>query len=491
MRRFLPFSLLVLVSTACSTVDAPPALTQAQDSWFDSGAAAIQERVAHRPNYARAKNVILFLGDGMGISTVTATRIFDGQSRGERGEENFLSFERFPHTALVKTYNANQQVADSAGTASAINTGVKTRAGVFGISAEARRANCAEALAHAVPTLAEQAKARGMAVGVVTTARLTHATPGAVYAHTAERNWEADTDMPEDALEKGCRSIARQLVEFAPVGAARGGLDVALGGGYDKFGADLINAWQARFPNGIVVRTGEALDELKPAKTVQVLGLFSPSHMTYMQDRTPETAEPTLSQMTAKAIDILSRRGTGYYLMVEGGRIDHAHHEGTADKALREAQEFAHAIKVALDKVDLNDTLILVTADHSHVFTIAGYPARGNPILGLAMGNDHHGNPTGQPIMATDGKPYTTLGYHNGPGAVMGERPAPSLEPGARQQALVPTGSVFNNDVHLAETHGGEDVALYAAGPWSHLAAGVMEQHAIYHLMVHALGWDQ
>src|SRR5210317_272767 len=95
---------------------------------------------AHRPT----SNVILFLGDGMGMATITAARIFDGQSRGEPGEENILPFETFPNVALVKTYKTNQQVPDSAGTATAIHTGTKTRAGVINIGPQARRRNCEE-----------------------------------------------------------------------------------------------------------------------------------------------------------------------------------------------------------------------------------------------------------------------------------------------------------------------------------------------------------
>jgi len=111
-------------------------------------------------NQTGAKNVILFIGDGMGLSTVTATRIYDGQSRGLDGESNILPFENFPDVALVKTYNSNQQVPDSAGTASAIHTGVKTRAGVIDIGPGAHRTDCAEALAAQVLNPGELAVAR-------------------------------------------------------------------------------------------------------------------------------------------------------------------------------------------------------------------------------------------------------------------------------------------------------------------------------------------
>jgi len=485
----------LLGSTACtgpnaasdSGADVRGADVWGADDWYATGQATVATRLAEAPNRNRARNVILFVGDGLGVSTVTASRIYDGQSRGEPGEDNVLSFETFPYTALVKTYNTNQQVSDSAGTAAALNTGVKTRAGVLGISGAAHRQNCAEALAHSVPTLAEHAEARGKSTGIVTTTRLTHATPGAVYAHTPERDWESADDMPAEARALGCQSIARQFVEFS----AGDGIDVALGGGRGKFGPDLIRAWQARYPKAVYVEDRTALDAIDPAQTPKVLGLFAKSHLTYMMDRRNTSSEPTLSEMTAKAIDILSQNDKGYYLMVEGGRIDHGNHSGIAGKALTETQEFARAVRTALDKVNLDDTLILVTADHSHVLTMAGYPTRGNPILGVVKGNDMHGNPTGKPVLAHDGHPYTTLGYQNGPGAVMGERPMPDTRPDARQQALVPT--LYHSAGHseLSETHGGEDVPLYAAGPWSELARGVIEQNVIFHIMIHAFGWNE
>lgn len=438
-----------------------------------------------------ARNVILFIGDGMGVSTVTAARIYDGQSRGEPGEENLLSFEHFPNVALVKTYNSNQQVPDSAGTASAINTGVKTRAGMIGVGPEAHRGDCKEALAHILPNAAERFTAEGKSVGIVSTARITHATPAAVYGHLPERDWEADSNIPESERALGCNDFATQLIEFP--------FAVALGGGSAQFfgrdmegkrlkeASDLPAEWTAR-THGHYVSDASSLAAV-PHDGAPVLGLFSKSHMTYMLDRRPDSSEPTLSEMTATAIDRLSRNHNGYFLMVEGGRIDHGHHEGKAAYALSETQEFARAVQTALGKVDLSNTLILVTADHSHVFTIAGYPTRGNPILGLAMGNDKRGEPTGKPILAADGKPYTTLGYMNGPGATVdAPRSTPSSDPHDHQQALVPTGDIFNGTHNLSETHGGEDVPLYAIGPGSDQAHGVIEQNRIYDVMMQALG---
>lgn len=439
----------------------------------------------------QAKNVILFIGDGMGISTVTAARIYDGQSRGETGEENLLSFEHFPDVAFVKTYESNQQVPDSAGTATAMNTGVKTRAGVIGIGPAAHRGDCEEALANVVPNAAEDLARAGKAIGIVTTTRITHATPAAVYGHTPERDWEADSDIPAAERAAGCHDLAAQLANFP--------FTVALGGGTEEFfgkesggkridpAADLPRAWAARTGGHYV--TSNAAMMAQPEDGKPLLGLFSKSHLSFMLDRKPDTTQPTLSQMTVAAIERLKHNPKGFYLMVEGGRIDHGHHAGRAAYALSETQEFARAVKAALANVDLSNTLILVTADHSHVMTIAGYPTRGNPILGYVMGNDSRGDPTGKPDLAADGKPYTTLGYQNGPGAVEGARPVPSPDPKDPQQALVPTGDTFNGTHNLSETHAGEDVPLYATGPGAERAHGVIEQNRIFNIIMDALGY--
>ena len=456
--------------------------------------AAMPAMAEDAPAEPRAKNVILFIGDGMGISTITAARIYEAQKRGETGEENQLSFEKFDHLALVKTYNTNAQVPDSAGTATAMHSGVKTRIGVLGIGPDAEKGVCKDALAHPLPLLGEEVKARGLALGIVTTTRITHATPASVYSRSADRDWESDTNIPADQRADGCKDIALQLAEAQ--------FDVALGGGTamfygkDKGGrrgdpaADLPGAWAAK-NGGVVVKDAAALWSAPMDKPV--LGLFHPSHMSFMAERKPDSAEPTLTDMTAAAVARLKADPDGFYLMVEGGRIDHAHHAGQAGFALEEAVEFARAVQWAVDNTDPAETLIMVTADHSHVFTIAGYPKRGNDILGLVVppaGRGEDGGDGESPVMAIDGKPYTTLGYANGPGAIHkdedgdGEhaREVPQTGIAARQQALVPLGS---------ETHGGEDVALFATGPGASRVRGVIEQNLIYAIIRKALGWAE
>jgi alkaline phosphatase len=365
---------------------------------------------------------------------------------------------------------------------------------VLGIGPDAEKGVCKDARAHPLPLLGEEVKRRGLALGIVTTTRLTHATPASVITRSADRDWEADSNIPADQQGDGCKDIALQFAE--------GSFDVALGGGTGMFygkdkggrrseaAADLPAAWAAK--NGGVVVKNTA--ELRAAPMGNpVLGLFNPSHMGFMADRKPDSPEPTLTDMTAQAIARLSADPDGFYLMVEGGRIDHAHHAGQAGYALEEAVEFARAVQWAVDHTDPAETLIMVTADHSHVFTIAGYPQRGNDILGLVVppaGRGEDGGDGRSPLLAADGRPYTTLGYANGPGALYpdedgdGEhaRPLPQTGINARQQATVPLG---------AETHAGEDVALFATGPGAEKARGVIEQNVIYTIIRKALGWEE
>ena len=449
-----------------------------------NSASTVASEPAEAEAPAKAKNVILFIGDGMGISTITAARIYEGQKRGETGEENLLSFEKFENVALVKTYNTNAQVPDSAGTATAMHSGKKTNIGFLGVGPEAARGSCADTLAHPLPLLGEEVKEKGLALGIVSTARITHATPASVYARASDRNWEAYVEATDEDSGAQCEDIASQLVSTD--------FDVALGGGTRSFYGSAAGGYRreenADLPAGWVARTGGAFVTDREALAAApmdapVFGLFGASHMDFMVDPERDTSQPTLTDMTAQAIARLKSDPDGFYLMVESGRIDHAHHGGQAGPALEETVEFARAIQYAVENTDPEETLILVTADHSHVFTISGYPRRGNDILGIVVPPEEGGDEVATATLASDGKPYTTLGYANGPGAIanMAERPVPETGMGARQQAAIPKDS---------ETHAGEDVALYATGPGSDAARGVIEQDVIYDIIRNAYGWE-
>lgn len=507
---------LIATTTICSSIKAqtfyPAPTSESPEMWYASGQAELQRALARDFNTNRAKNVILFVGDGMGITTVTAARIFDGQTQGSAGEENALAFELFPAIALSKTYNTNQQTSDSAGTATAMMAGIKTRAGVIGVNQHANRADCASSLGNEVPSLMQMAAERGLATGFVTTTRVTHATPAATFAHTAERDWESDADLPAEAIRNGCKDIASQLIDFSH----GNGINVALGGGLQAFipetttipltnrpgmrkdGRDLTREWQNRYDNSAFVLTAEELRAVDTHNTRHLLGLFNRSHLSYAIDRSaPDATEPDLPLMTETALKLLQSQEQGFFLMVESGRIDHGHHAGNAYRALADTVELSMAVQKAVEMTDPQDTLIIVTADHSHTLTIAGYPTRGNPILGTVVVNDSHGHARHEADLASDDLPYTTLGYRDGlgfaenvggdlrysqPGAAGRQdlRSVDTTHPDFHQEALVPK---------AMEGHAGEDVAIYAQGPWSHLFHSTHEQHYIYHVMRHAFGW--
>ena len=484
--------------------------------WYESGQAALHAAKQNTYVGTKAKNVILFVGDGMGISTVTAARILEGQMQQRDGESNRLAFEKFPYFALSVTASANQQTSDSAPTATALMTGIKANDGAIAVNQTLARteSNAALVAAASVKSILQQAEEQGLATGIVTTARVTHATPATNYAHVPDREWEADVNLPNGATVK---DIAQQLLEFSH----GDGIEVVMGGGRKQFyahteadpeyagrtglrrdGRNLHKEWLAKHPRSAYVWNKKLLDEIDPKKTKHLLALFEPSHMRYEADRAQDIAgEPSLAEMTTKTLQILQQNKNGFYLMVEAGRIDHAHHAGNAYRALTDAIALSDAVKAAQAATDPRDTLIIVTADHSHTFTIAGYPERGNPILGKTRAG-------GELLTDTMGLPYTTLGYANGPGFTGGKtrrefngksesaiaatykgtakRPdltdVDTTSPAYMQEATVPLAS---------ETHGGEDVGIYALGPNAHLFRGVQEQHIIYHIMADALGLNK
>jgi alkaline phosphatase len=483
--------------------------------WFRAGAVTAHELGAGRE---RARNLILFVGDGMSLTTVAAARIFEGQARGQPGEENQLSFEQFPYTALSKTYNTDSQTPDSAGTMTALVTGVKTRLGMLSVGQRAERGDCAASVGQGLVTVLELAEAAGLATGVVTTTRITHATPGATYAHTPERDWESDGELTAPARAGGCRDIARQFAEF-DVGD---GIEVALGGGRGNFlavgetdpeypgtpgkrldGRDLTREWRQRYPQGSYVWNQHQLAALDLARTPRLLGLFEPDHMNYEHDRGQDRAgEPSLAQMTRAAIGVLKHNPRGFFLMVEGGRIDHAHHAGNAYRALDETVAFSAAIRAAAEATSASDTLIVVTADHSHTLSFAGYQHRGNPILGKVRGASSEDRGAGLALDAL-GLPYTSLSYANGPGypgasarQAQGAKKFPHIVSAAKATEGRPDLSLVDTEAAdylqestlptRSETHGGDDVGVWARGPGAAAVHGSLEQNVIFHLLVQA-----
>ncbi|XP_021465425.1 alkaline phosphatase [Oncorhynchus mykiss] len=440
-------------------------------------------------NQNTAKNLILFLGDGMGIPTVTAARILKGQLSGQSGEETQLEMDKFPFVALSKTYNTNAQVADSAGTATAYLCGVKANEGTVGVSAAAVRSQCNTTQGNEVTSILKWAKEAGKSVGIVTTTRVNHATPSAAYAHCVDRDWFSDGEMPAEAVQAGCKDIARQLFENIP------NIDVIMGGGRKymfpknqsdveypgdkkhfgtrKDGRNLVEEWTNRMKNkkAQYVWNKRELLSVNPNNVDYILGLFEPGDLPYNLERNTET-DPSLTEMVEVAIKILRKNPRGFYLLVEGGRIDHGHHEGKAKQALHEAVEMDRAIGRAGLITSIYDTMTVVTADHSHMFNFGGYTPRGNTIFGLA------------PMLSdVDQKPFTAILYGNGPGF--------KVINGLRENVSTLDYQGTNYQAQSAvplrmETHGGEDVAVFAKGPMAHLLHGVHEQNYIPHVMAYA-----
>ncbi|KAB0390458.1 hypothetical protein E2I00_005538, partial [Balaenoptera physalus] len=396
-----------------------------------------------------AKNVIMFLGD----------------------EETRLEMDKFPYVALSKVSSSpkpptsrrkgqgngirwNPQTcwqcgqpsqglcgpSVNAGTATAYLCGVKANEGTVGVSAATQRTECNTTQGNEVTSILRWAKDAGKSVGIVTTTRVNHATPSAAYAHSADRDWYSDNEMPPEALSQGCKDIAYQLMHNVRDIEASAG--VIMGGGRKYMfpknrtdveyemdekargtrldGLNLIDIWKSFKPkhkHSHYIWNRTELLALDPYTVDYLLGLFEPGDMQYELNRNNVT-DPSLSEMVEMAIKILSKNPKGFFLLAfalvsQGGRIDHGHHEGKAKQALHEAVEMDRAIGQAGTMTSAEDTLTVVTADHSHVFTFGGYTPRGNSIFGLA------------PMVSdTDKKPFTAILYGNGPGykVVGGER---------------------------------------------------------------------
>ncbi|WP_085317375.1 alkaline phosphatase [Derxia lacustris] len=448
------------------------------------------------------KNVLFFLGDGYGIVPMTAARIY---AVGEDGE---MTIDTLPETAFIKTFSNDAQVTDSAPSMAAYMTGVKANNDVIGMSSDTRAFDASgngyfigadstcptSGNGTPVTTLLELAKAAGRATAVVTTTKVTHATPAATYAHICHRDGE--------------NNIAAQLVPGGSgYNSALGdGVDVVLGGGWQHFlpkgdakgsvrtdARDLTAELKAK--GYTVVNDLTALNAAPTASGTRLVGLFTKGHMNFDLDR-DATVEPSLAQMTTKAIDIASKNQKGFFLMVEGGRIDQALHPTLARKALQDAKAFDEAIKTAIDKMkvidpDLKNTLIVVTADHDHTMVMNGYATRtgktsdSNPgILGLMRS---YTDPT-KPAVDADKKPFTTLVFGNGESRVQSSRAAMTdltdavvYDKNYHQEAavLMPAGG---------ETHGGGDVFLGATGLGADGFHGTLDNTAVFSIIRKAIG---
>ena len=417
----------------------------------------------------RPRSAVLFIGDGMGPAYVTTTRVARGGSGGR------LRIDSLPYTALSRTHSSDSPVTDSAAAASAMGCGQKTANGVL---CEDASAVYGKSDGRKLESIAVWAKKRGLRVGLVTTTTVTHATPAAFYAQEKNRDNEA--------------GIARQ--------AAGCGFDLILGGGRKYFPDDVRKEAQAA--GFTIVETAEALRGIGGLDR-RILGLFAEGYLPYQPEIEAARARPagaaagesgaagatgvaggaagasgggeaagdpvartapTLVEMTRFAIDALRKTGQPFFLMVEGGRIDHAGHANWARTLVDETAAFDEAIGYAVDTLDPKTTLVLVTADHeTGGLALNGYPDEKDGIW----------SPYRDPYGDKDEEPYPVITFTSGPGTKKQDRHPPHGSDDPRPSGLS----------MVSAAHTGVDVALYAWGAGADRVHGTVENTEIYTIL--------
>jgi alkaline phosphatase/streptomycin-6-phosphatase len=404
-----------------------------------------------------ARNIMLFIGDGMGDSEITIARNYFAGAAGR------LAMDTLTFTGAYTTYAVDEKdpavpnyVTDSAASGTGWATGSKTSNG---------RISTSPATDRDLKTVLEIAQERGYRTGDITTAELTDATPAVLAAHVVSRSCQGPADMLACAQDRkqagGPGSIAEQQVAH--------GVDVLMGGGRSRFqqrtdsGATVLQ--DAAANKYTVIASMQEFDSLVSGR--RVLGLFAPGNMTTewagaealpypsnvahpqacATDHRPPN-EPSLAAMTTKAIELLDRpagAGPGFFLQVEGASIDKQDHAANPCAQIGETIAFDYAIRVGLEYARLHrDTLVIVTADHAHTSQIISIPTDAHPSVGLISALTTADN-------ATMVVSYATAPYHQ------------------------------------SQDHTGTQVRVAAEGPQAANVLGVTDQTDLFRLMVRAL----
>ena len=454
----------------------------------------------------RAKNVILFVGDGMSVAHRTAARILSkGISEGKFGGD--LAIDDMPHMALVSTAGSDSIITDSANSMSAYTTGHKSCVNALGVYCAKNRNNNSHPKVEVIGTLVK--RRHGMALGVVTNTEIQDATPAGVVAHTRRR---ADYN-----------GITEQFFRVQP--------DVILGGGSVNFipksqagskrtdEEDFIKKFQGA-GYAFAATASEMTTAANKAETTKLLGLFNTSNIDGALDRRqlkkgsvekfPD--QPDLVAQTRTALDILSRNPNGFFLMVESGRIDKYAHSLDWERSVYDTIMLDNAVKAAKDFAGTrDDTLIIVVPDHAHPISLIGtyddtrdgqlprqklgvyadakFPNYGTP--------DADGYPAtvdvsrrlaitfgAYPDMCFSGKPYLDGEFN--PTQLGAETTMVANEkyctPGSQR--------ITGNLPPLAPSgvHSGDDVILTAMGPGSELFRGRIDNTRVFRVIATALG---
>jgi alkaline phosphatase/streptomycin-6-phosphatase len=433
-----------------AAIVAGAAVTIAQDQ---DRTALVRERIAG----GQARNIILFIGDGMGDSEITIARNYAVGAAGRLAMDGLTFTGAYTTYALEEAHpELPDYVTDSAASGTGWSTGVKTSNGRISTAGGTKRP---------LKTIAEIARERGYRIGDVTTAELTDATPAVLLAHISRRACQGPADMRACDQERiamgGKGSIAEQEIAHDA--------DVLMGGGRSRFeqptdsGHSVLQIAIARGYR--VVTSAVGLEYVKPGQ--RLLGLFAPGNMTTEWDGNealpypsnvahPQRCavdhrpdyEPALEVMTRTAIHLLDRgeaRGPGFFLQVEGASIDKSDHAANPCAQIGETIAFDRAIAVGLEYARAHrDTLVVVTADHAHTSQIVPIPTDASPPVGLVS-----------VLLTKDGAPMAV--------------------------------SYATSPYHRSQEHTGTQLRIAAEGPQAANVLGVLDQTDLFRLMERAL----
>jgi len=433
-----------------AAIVAGAAVTMAQDQ---DRTALVRERLVS----GQPRNIVLFIGDGMGDSEITIARNYAVGAAGRLAMDGLTFTGAYTTYALEEAHpELPDYVTDSAASGTGWSTGVKTSNGRISTAAGTNRP---------LKTIAEIARERGYRVGDVTTAELTDATPAVLLAHISRRACQGPADMRACDQERiamgGKGSIAEQEIAHDA--------DVLMGGGRSRFeqptdsGHSVLQIAIARGYR--IVTSAAGLEYVKPGQ--RLLGLFAPGNMTTewdgdealpypsnvahpqrcAVDHRPEY-EPALAVMTRTAIDLLDRGdagGPGFFLQVEGASIDKSDHIANPCAQIGETIAFDRAIAVGLEYARAHrDTLVVVTADHAHTSQIVPIPTDAAPPVGLVS-----------VLLTKDGAPMAV--------------------------------SYATSPYHRSQEHTGTQLRIAAEGPQAANVLGVLDQTDLFRLMERAL----
>ncbi len=420
------------------------------------------------------RHVVMMIGDGLGFSQIALAR------RAALGPGGRFAFERLSEVGLVTTESASNAVTDSGAAATAFGAGVKTDNRVVGIDRQGQP----------VKTLADLAHAAGWAVGYVTTTRITHATPAAFYAHHKDRDAEC--------------AIAPQLLAQGP--------EVAIGGGLTFFDPDSSDcrAFGVDERGDLVVRADHEGYELwlrgetapAPSAKRKLLGLLARSHLAYQLDDAAlpeERRDPSLAALTETALAHLSEGDRPFFLMVEGGRIDHAGHSFDAAGVVAETVAFDAAVTVVERFLETHpDTLVVLTADHAtgglgvQEFTDWAALAKQKASVDAMAGMIRDAGAGATELAAWTG--YSDwkaeeLEAVRAPTSIYEARRRLGRALGDRQGVTWSTRVLETTEA--TKGHTGEDVPLFASGQGADRFRGVLDNTDIPKQIAALLGWPE